>query len=88
MGVISSIDVISYLKDRSPAEIDSSVAEDVMTPSTIHIEPTKTLKDAADIMVKKRIHRLVVLHPHKVAGNVPVGVLSATDLIKALNEIK
>lgn len=81
MGTISSIDVIKYLKSRPPEDLKKAVAEDVMTP-TIHIEPNKTLRDAAEIMIGKRIHRLVVLHPHQVAGNRPVGVLSITDIIR------
>jgi|Deesub1362A_J573_1020465.scaffolds.fasta_scaffold00057_16 predicted transcriptional regulator len=86
MGVVSSIDVVKYLKDRTPEELDTAVVEDVMTPSVIQVEPNKTLKDAAEIMIGKRIHRLVVLHPHQVAGNRPVGVISTTDLIRELNK--
>lgn len=84
-GVISSIDIISALKDKAAEEIENITAEDVMTPHAIEIEPEKTLEDAARIMAEKGIHRLVIGHPHE-GRRVPVGIVTATDLVEQINK--
>ncbi len=84
-GVISSIDVITALRDKDEDEIESLSAEDVMTPHAIEIGPEKTLEDAAKIMAVKGIHRLVIGHPHE-GRRVPVGIITSTDIIRAIDE--
>ena len=54
-----------------------------MTPQAIEIEPNATLDKAANIMAEKKIHRLVIGHPHE-GGRVPVGILSTTDIVNVL----
>ena len=83
-GVISSIDVISTLKDKTLEEIDSLRAEDIMTPHAIEVDPEESLEEAARLMAEKGIHRLVIGHPHE-GRRIPVGILSATDIV---NEIE
>jgi CBS domain-containing protein len=41
-GVISSIDIVSALSDKSIEDIDKLTAEDVMTPHAIEVDPEKT----------------------------------------------
>jgi predicted transcriptional regulator len=82
-GVISSIDIISAFKDKTDEEIQKMTAEDLMTPQAIEIDPEKTLADAAGVMAEKGIHRLVIGHPHE-GRRVPVGIITATDIIKHL----
>ena len=84
-GVISSIDVIAALKDKSVEEINGLTAEDIMTPQAIEIGPEKTLEDAAQVMAEKGIHRLVIGHPHE-GRRVPVGIITATDIIRELKK--
>lgn len=84
-GVISSIDVVAALKDKTLEEIESLTAEDIMTPHAIEIGPGKTLEDAARIMVEKGIHRLVIGHPHE-GRRVPVGIITATDIVDEFNK--
>jgi len=86
MGIVSAYDIMRDLKDKSQAEFKSMVAEDVMTPFTISITPDRTLQEAAEIMVEKRIHRLPVLHSVEYKGRVPVGIISATDIVRVLTE--
>ncbi len=86
MGVISTVDVLKELKDRSEKEIEAMEAEELMTPFTVSINPESSLLEAAELMIEKRIHRLVVLHPHEIAGEVPVGILSATDVLRVLHK--
>ncbi len=81
MGVISHSDIIENLARRGP-EIFDLVAEDIMCPKPYTIDGSATLKEAAAKMVNYGVHRLLVLSSH--GGKlVPVGVLSAIDLVRA-----
>jgi predicted transcriptional regulator len=79
-GIISSLDIVSGLKDKSAEEIFEMTAEDIMTPHAIEIGPEKSLKEAASIMAEKGIHRLVIGHPHE-GRRVPVGIVTASDIV-------
>lgn len=81
-GVISSIDIVKVLSEKSTEEIKKMTADDMMT-DIITIEPEKTIGDALKMMVKEKIHRVVVLSSSQ-AGGKPIGVLSATDIVKKL----
>jgi len=82
VGVISSLDIVKVLSEKSREEIKKMTADDIMT-DIISIDPEKTIGDALKLMVKKRIHRVVVLSSSQ-AGGRPIGVLSATDIVKKL----
>jgi predicted transcriptional regulator len=84
-GVISSIDIISALSDKSIEDIDKLTAEDVMTPHAIEVDPEKTLEDAARLMADKGIHRLVIGHPHE-GRRVPVGIITASDIVNQIQK--
>jgi predicted transcriptional regulator len=86
MGVISTVDVLKELKNRSEKEIEEMEAEELMTPFTVSISPESSLQEAAELMIEKRIHRLVVLHGGHIAGEMPVGILSATDVLRVLHK--
>lgn len=86
MGIISYYDIMDHLSSKSQVEFSEMTAEDVMTPFTISIGPEKTLKDAAELMVEKKIHRLPVLHSVKYRKNVPVGIISASDIVRILSQ--
>lgn len=83
MGVISTLDVAKILREKTKEQIQSLKAEEVMTPSVTDIGPEETLENAAKIMIEKKIHRLIIVSP-TVAGRKPVGILSATDLVREL----
>ena len=53
--------------------------DELMTRGVIEIEAAADVKDAVDLMTEKRIRRLLV-----VRGSQPVGVLSRSDLVRAL----
>jgi predicted transcriptional regulator len=86
MGIISTVDVLKEFRNRSEKEIEKMEAEELMTPFTVSIDPESTLREAAELMIEKRIHRLVVLHPGEIAGGVPVGILSSTDVLRVLHK--
>ncbi len=80
VGVISEIDLIKVF-DK---DWDKLTAEDVMSTFVRAIDPEMTIKKAADIMRDLNIHRLLILH--KAPGrsyDVPVGILSASDILRA-----
>ena len=54
---------------------------DVMSKSVISISPDANIFDAAELMEKKKVHRLVVMEEGKL-----IGIISKADLLKALVE--
>lgn len=83
MGIISKTDVISALK-KFGKEVWEKTAEDILCPKPYTIEGEATLKEAARKMLNHRVHRLIVVTPSSVGKFVPVGVLSATDVLREL----
>ncbi len=80
VGVISEIDLIKVF-DK---DWDKLTAEEVMSTFVRTMDPEMTIKKAADIMRDLNIHRLLILH--KAPGrsyDVPVGILSASDILRA-----
>jgi len=78
VGVISEIDIIkAFDKDW-----DRLTAEDVMSTVVRTIDPETTLRKAAAIMRDLNIHRLVILSL-KPAPGVPIGILTASDILRA-----
>ena len=82
-GIISSLDVVRAFSEKTTAEIEKMPAEEIMTPFVVEANPEMTLKEIANIMVAKDIHRTVVLSP---VGRKPVGLLSATDIVKNITQ--
>lgn len=81
-GIITEMDVLKEMR-RKNWKVET--VEDLMASSVETVNPSTTVRDAADIMVKKHIHRLIVMSEENVgASNRPIGVLSANDIIKEL----
>jgi CBS domain-containing protein len=81
-GVVSDVDILRKMKDKN-WEISS--VEDVMSDSVETINPSATVHDAADLMVQKKVHRLIVMSEETVGASYrPIGILSARDIIKQL----
>lgn len=79
VGMISAIDVFKvFNEEESDKEF---IAEDIMTPYTINIQPETAAEEAAKIMLENGIHRLVVTaSPSK---KKPMGIISSTDVLRA-----
>jgi CBS domain-containing protein len=79
MGIVTERDLLSKIiaQDRDP---DTVRVEDVMVAPLITIDPTATIKAAAQTMIAQK-GRLAVFR-----GDVLVGMLTAADLIKSLPE--
>lgn len=80
VGVISDMDILKVIgKDGW----ENMAAETIMTTNIETARPTSTLNEAAKIMREKHIHRLLVFSEHGVgASQRPIGILSASDIVK------
>ena len=85
MGVISEMDILKAFD----GDWNELTAEDIMSSFVRTIEPEMTLGDAAKIMKDFNIHRLVVLHgaPGR-SHDVPVGIICASDILRAVSGLK
>jgi CBS domain-containing protein len=88
VGVLSSSDILETLAEHSDPEAREAVFEEtliqeIMTPRPQTITPEAELKDAAQRMVYLEVHRLFVEHDGRL-----VGVVSTTDLVRALAGVK
>jgi predicted transcriptional regulator len=79
VGMISVIDVFKVFNDEESNK--EFIAEDIMTPYTINIQPDTSAEDAARTMLENGVHRLVVtMSPSK---RKPVGIISSTDILRS-----
>ncbi|MBU2560084.1 CBS domain-containing protein [archaeon] len=79
VGMISAIDVFKvFNEEKNDKEF---IAEDIMTPYAINIQPEMPAEDAARTMLENGVHRLVVtMSPSK---RKPIGIISSTDILRA-----
>jgi CBS domain-containing protein len=84
-GIISSLDLVRAFSEKTTADIEKTAAEDIMTPFVVEAYPEMSMKEVSNIMIAKSVHRVIVLSP---VGRKPVGVLSATDIVKQMRQIK
>lgn len=61
------------------ADITRAAVSEIMTPVVLAVRATDTVDEATRFMIRKRVHRLVVLDD----DFRPVGVLSAIDVLRA-----
>ena len=80
VGIISEMDILERI-DR--IDWKKTLVDELVASSIESINPTSTLLEAAQIMTKKHIHRLLIMSEKCVgASNRPVGIVSAGDLMK------
>jgi CBS domain-containing protein len=79
--------ISAYHREDEPAdgaaarieEPDSTTVADVMTPAVLSADVRTPIKDVAQFMLNKRIHRMVITS----AGR-PVGLITAMDMLRAV----
>ena len=82
MGFITEMDMLHVVVDKSLLD---DTAEAIMTTSLKSISPSTDLETASSVMLDARIHRLIILsEPGMGASDRPVGILSASDIIRQL----
>jgi CBS domain-containing protein len=85
-GIVTSLDIVKAFGEKTEEEIARTTAEGIMTPLVYNVSPEMTLKEVSNIMLVKDIHRVVVL---SVEGRrKPVGLLSATDIVKEMRKMQ
>jgi CBS domain-containing protein len=76
VGVVSRADVFRAVN----AEADGAAVRGVMSPAVIAVQPNADVLQASEVMVRCAVHRVFVVD----ASGAPVGVVSATDVFRAL----
>jgi crotonyl-CoA carboxylase/reductase len=76
-GVLSQTDIVLARQGRTADDARQFSVADWMTAGCATIEASDPLSGAITMMMKQRIHRLVVTD-----GGKPVGVLSMTDIVR------
>ena len=86
IGLISEMDILRKINNL---DWKNALADELMAPSIESINPSSTLEEAAQIMSKKHIHRLMVMSEKSVgASNRPIGIVSAGDIMKQMLQEK
>jgi predicted transcriptional regulator len=72
------------LEDYGQRYVEQSAAtvRDVMTPVVHQVPANATVAEAARVMVREHIHRLVVTQ-----GTQPVGIITSMDLLRVVGEL-
>lgn len=73
-GVISASDLVNFHARQENPKLKR--AWDVCTHAVIEVGPDASLKDVACLMLKKRVHHVVIVDQGRMAG-----ILSSLDLI-------
>lgn len=84
VGVVSQTDIVRAQADEDLSARWSQLAvRDIMTRPALTVSPTVSLEQAARSMAEHHVHRLVVVGA---SDEEPVGVLSSSDLVRAVAE--
>ena len=81
MGIVSECEVLRHFGKQN---WELLTAEEIMTPHVETIRPETTLEQAADVMQKKHIHRLLVMGRDLSEPQTPVGIISASDIVREI----
>lgn len=85
MGVLSQTDIVRAHASGQPlASWPGLAVRHLMTSPALTIRLDETLLTAARMMEQHHVHRLVVV---ALDGEHPVGVISTTDLVRAMVEL-
>ncbi len=58
--------------------------EDLLCPKPYTIDGNSSIKEAAQKMMVHKVHRLLVVSPSAVGKYLPVGIITATDILRAI----
>ncbi|MGB8216582.1 MAG: CBS domain-containing protein [Candidatus Methanoperedens sp.] len=80
VGVISDMDILKIIGIK---DWENMTAESIMTPNLETVEPTSTLMEAANIMKRKHVHRLLILSERGMGiSQKPIGILCVSDIVR------
>jgi len=78
VGLVTGHDLLRVFGDER-----ASTVADVMSREILSVSPDATLRDAAERMLRHRVHRLVVVDPAP-GGAAPIGLISTADIVAAM----
>lgn len=95
VGMFSATDLLSYIAELSEetpsvsftrrrkrtSDLEDATVGDLMTRKVHSLPPDGTVDEAASLMSEKQIHRIMVMDE-----GVPVGIISALDVARAVAE--
>lgn len=70
---------LAYMEDYSSGTTGPDTVRDWMTPQIISVEPDASLRAVCQLMVKKSVHRLLVVEKGELKG-----ILSTFDIVRHL----
>jgi len=80
VGVISEMDILKVIGIEN---WENKTAESIMTSNLETVGPTSRVIDAANMMNRKHVHRLLVLSEGGMGmSQKPIGILSASDIVR------
>ena len=79
VGIISHTDIIRLYGE----DLSRHVAQEVMSKTVFDIDADAVAKQAADEMLARDVHRLLVIEGEG-ESKTPVGIISTTDLVKEM----
>ena len=83
-GIISHMDIIRLYGQN----LMEHTASEVMTPGVIFTAPNTTVAEAAQQMLERDVHRLLVCEIAVDGKHKPVGIISTTDIVKQMRGAK
>ncbi len=76
LGIVTGHDLLSLYGAKG----DGATVRDVMSSSLLTASPELPLREAADLMLKHEVHRLIVVDPAKPDAP-PLGIVSTSDIV-------
>ena len=83
IGVVSQTDIVLARQGRNADDLRTMTAREIMNEGCLTCDQETALSDAVTTMTKLRIHRLVVTEKRD-GLDVPVGIISLTDVVRKL----
>ena len=83
IGVVSQTDLVLTRQGKTAEEVRGVKARDIMTEGCATCDADTPLSDAVTDMTRMGIHRLVVTEKQD-DRDVPIGVISMTDVVRKL----
>lgn len=74
VGILTERNILMAVAEGKDTE--TTTAKEIMSKDVVTIGPDNDIRDAIDIMVKKKIKKLPVIHEGKL-----VGIITASDII-------
>jgi CBS domain-containing protein len=75
LGVVTGFDLLPYC-----GEGDTSQPVSVVMHQPITIHPQASLREAADLMLREHVHRLLVVDPAE-PDSMPLGLIATSDIV-------